>query len=121
MQRIMQPLAQMGARIEARDGRFPPLTIHGGKLHAIDYTLPMASAQVKSCVLLAGLFAEGQTTVHEPMRTRDHTELALREFGAEVEVRAANHHRHRAAAARRRASCACRAIFLQPPFSWWPR
>ncbi|HTW66119.1 MAG TPA: 3-phosphoshikimate 1-carboxyvinyltransferase [Bryobacteraceae bacterium] len=86
MQRIMQPLAQMGAHIEARDGRFPPLTIHGGNLHPIDYTLPMASAQVKSCVLLAGLFAEGKTTVREPMRTRDHTELALREFGAEVEV-----------------------------------
>lgn len=85
MQRIMQPLAQMGARIDAHDGRFPPLTIHGGKLHAIDYALPMASAQVKSCVLLAGLFADGQTTVHEPMRTRDHTEIALREFGAEVE------------------------------------
>jgi 3-phosphoshikimate 1-carboxyvinyltransferase len=86
MQRIMQPLAQMGARIEARDNKFPPLTIHGGKLHAMEYTPPMASAQVKSCVLLAGLFAEGRTTVHEPMRTRDHTELALREFGADVEI-----------------------------------
>lgn len=86
MQRIMQPLAQMGARIEARENRFPPLTIHGAKLHPIDYTLPVASAQVKSCVLLAGLFAEGRTTVHEPLRTRDHTELALREFGADVEV-----------------------------------
>lgn len=86
MQRIMQPLAQMGARIEARENRFPPLTIHGAKLHTIDYTLPVASAQVKSCVLLAGLFAEGRTTVHEPLRTRDHTELALREFGADVEV-----------------------------------
>jgi 3-phosphoshikimate 1-carboxyvinyltransferase len=86
MERIMKPLAQMGARIEARENRFPPLTIHGGKLHPMEYTLPMASAQVKSCVLLAGLFAEGRTTVHEPMRTRDHTELALREFGADVEV-----------------------------------
>lgn len=86
MQRIMQPLAQMGARIDARENRFPPLTIHGGKLHAIDYTSPVASAQVKSCVLFAGLFAEGKTTVHEPLRTRDHSELALREFGADVEV-----------------------------------
>jgi 3-phosphoshikimate 1-carboxyvinyltransferase len=86
MERIMKPLGQMGARIEARDNRFPPLTIHGGKLHPMEYTLPMASAQVKSCVLLAGLFADGRTTVHEPMRTRDHTELALREFGADVEV-----------------------------------
>src|SRR3984957_16778808 len=86
MQRIMTPLAQMGARIEAHENRFPPLTIHGGKLHPIDYTLPVASAQVKSCVLIAGLFAEGRTTVHEPLRTRDHTELALREFGADVEV-----------------------------------
>jgi 3-phosphoshikimate 1-carboxyvinyltransferase len=86
MERIMKPLAQMGARIDARDNRFPPLTIHGGKLHLIDYTLPVASAQVKSCVLLAGLYAEGRTTVHEPVRTRDHTELALREFGADVDV-----------------------------------
>ena len=86
MQRIMQPLAQMGARIEARENRFPPLTIHGAKLHPMDYRLPMASAQVKSCVLLAGLYADGRTTVHEPVRTRDHTELALREFGADVAV-----------------------------------
>jgi 3-phosphoshikimate 1-carboxyvinyltransferase len=86
MARIMTPLAEMGARIDARENRFPPLTIHGVPLHAIDYTLPVASAQVKSCVLLAGLFAEGTTTVHEPVRTRDHTELALREFGADVDV-----------------------------------
>jgi len=86
MQRIMTPLAQMGARIEARENRFPPLTIHGGPLHPVEYTLPVASAQVKSCVLIAGLFADGRTTVHEPVRTRDHTELALREFGADVEV-----------------------------------
>jgi 3-phosphoshikimate 1-carboxyvinyltransferase len=86
MARIMTPLAEMGARIDARENRFPPLTIHGGKLHPIGYTLPVASAQVKSCVLLAGLFAEGRTTVHEPLRTRDHTELALREFGADVDV-----------------------------------
>jgi 3-phosphoshikimate 1-carboxyvinyltransferase len=75
----------MGASIEARDGRFPPLTIHGHSLKGIDYTLPMASAQVKSCVLLAGLFAEGDTIVREPIRTRDHTEIALKAFGAEIE------------------------------------
>jgi 3-phosphoshikimate 1-carboxyvinyltransferase len=86
MERIMKPLAQMGARIEAHENRFPPLIIHGGQLHPMEYTTPMASAQVKSCVLLAGLFAAGRTTVHEPVRTRDHTELALREFGAEVEI-----------------------------------
>lgn len=86
MDRIMQPLRQMGARIQARDGRFPPLEIEGARLQPIDYELPMASAQVKTCVLLAGLFTGGVTTVREPVRTRDHTELALREFGAEVEI-----------------------------------
>ncbi len=86
MQRIIGPLTEMGASIEARDGRFPPLTIHGRPLHGIDYTLPMASAQVKSCVLLAGLFAKGDTIVREPVRTRDHTEIALKEFGADIEI-----------------------------------
>ena len=78
MERIMKPLAAMGAKIEARDGRFPPLIITGSELQPIDYTLPVASAQVKSCVLLAGLYAEGETVVREPMRSRDHTEIALR-------------------------------------------
>jgi len=86
MQRIMKPLGQMGGRIDARDGQFPPLHIEGGKLRAIDYTLPVPSAQVKTCVLFAGLYAEGETTVTEPVRSRDHTEIALREFGAEIEV-----------------------------------
>lgn len=85
MGRIMTPLALMGARIEARDAKFPPLTIRGGPLQAIDYTLPVASAQVKSCTLFAGIFAEGQTIVREAIATRDHSEVALREFGAEVE------------------------------------
>jgi 3-phosphoshikimate 1-carboxyvinyltransferase len=85
MGRIMAPLAAMGARISARDGKFPPIEIHGGPLQPIDYTLPVASAQVKSCVLLAGLHAHGLTTVREPARTRDHTEVALREFGVDVE------------------------------------
>ena len=87
MDRIMMPLAEMGAKIEARENRFPPLLIHGGPLHPIDYTLPVASAQVKTCVLFGGLFAEGVTTVREPMRSRDHTEIALREFGADLLVR----------------------------------
>jgi 3-phosphoshikimate 1-carboxyvinyltransferase len=91
MQRIMTPLAEMGASIEARDGKFPPLTITGKPLRAIEYTLPMASAQVKTCVLFAGLFAPGRTRVTEPMRTRDHSELALREFG--VDVGYSRHHR----------------------------
>lgn len=86
MGRIMTPLAQMGAKLEAHDGKFPPLTIHGGKLQAIEYASPVASAQVKSCVLFAGIFAEGVTSVREPMPTRDHSEIALRQFGAEVET-----------------------------------
>jgi 3-phosphoshikimate 1-carboxyvinyltransferase len=86
MARIIGPLTEMGALIEARDQKFPPLTIHGRPLHGIDYQLPMASAQVKSCVLLAGLFAQGDTIVREPVRTRDHTEIALKEFGAEIEI-----------------------------------
>jgi 3-phosphoshikimate 1-carboxyvinyltransferase len=84
MGRIIAPLTTMGARIEAREDRFPPLIIHGAKLKAIDYTLPVASAQVKSCVLFAGLFCDGPTTVRESVATRDHSEIALREFGAEV-------------------------------------
>ena len=86
MRRIMQPLAQMGASIGAREDQFPPLEIQGAKLRPIDYTLPVASAQVKTCVLLAGLYAEGATSVTEPERSRDHTEIALREFGADVTV-----------------------------------
>lgn len=87
MDRVMKPLAQMGAKIEARENRFPPLEIHGAMLHPIDYTLPVPSAQVKTCVLFGGMFAEGQTIVREPMRSRDHSEIALREFGADLQVR----------------------------------
>jgi 3-phosphoshikimate 1-carboxyvinyltransferase len=86
MQRIMRPLAQMGAVIRAREDQYPPLEIAGAALHPIDYSLPVPSAQVKTCVLLAGLFAEGATSVTEPLRTRDHTEIALREFGADITV-----------------------------------
>jgi 3-phosphoshikimate 1-carboxyvinyltransferase len=87
MQRIIEPLSRMGAAISARDGKYPPLDIDGAPLESIDYTLPVPSAQVKTSVLFAGLFADGETTVREPVRTRDHTELALREFGAEIAVR----------------------------------
>ena len=85
MDRIVEPLSRMGARIVASgDGRFPPLRISGGSLRGITYTLPVASAQVKSAVLLAGLLAEGPTTVVEPTPTRDHTERMLAAFGAPI-------------------------------------
>ncbi len=83
MERIAEPLEQMGARVETADGT-PPVTIEGGELHAIRYELPVASAQVKSCVLLAGLYAHGRTTVVEPLPTRDHTELMLQAAGVRV-------------------------------------
>jgi 3-phosphoshikimate 1-carboxyvinyltransferase len=86
MQRIMKPLADMGARIRAREDKFPPLEIEGGKLHSIHYELPVPSAQVKTCVLFAGLYADGETTIAEPVRSRDHTEIALSEFGADLTV-----------------------------------
>ena len=85
MKRVVGPLREMGADIRAKDDNFAPLEIKGARLHAIDYQMPMASAQVKSAVLLAGLYAEGVTRVTEPAGTRDHTELALEEFGASVE------------------------------------
>lgn len=86
MKRVITPLEQMGARIDSHDGK-PPLVVHGGqKLKAIHYDMPMASAQVKSCVLLAGLYAEGETSVTEPEVTRDHTERMLRGFGYEVKT-----------------------------------
>lgn len=84
MGRVMTPLAAMGARIQAEEGR-APLHLQGTNLHGIDYTLPMASAQVKSAILLAGLYAEGCTCVREPAPTRDHSERMLRGFGYAVE------------------------------------
>ncbi|HEX4168033.1 MAG TPA: 3-phosphoshikimate 1-carboxyvinyltransferase [Bryobacteraceae bacterium] len=84
MRRVMQPLSEMGARLEAKENQYPPLTIHGSTLHPIAYQPPVASAQVKSCVLLAGLYADGETSVREPVATRDHTEIALRELGADI-------------------------------------
>jgi 3-phosphoshikimate 1-carboxyvinyltransferase len=86
MGRIMEPLSRMGARIRAAEGNCPPLEIEGAQLHPIDFTLPVPSAQVKTCVLFAGLHAEGQTVVRESIRSRDHTEIALREFGAGIRV-----------------------------------
>ncbi|MBZ5572260.1 MAG: 3-phosphoshikimate 1-carboxyvinyltransferase [Acidobacteriia bacterium] len=84
MARVITPLEMMGARITAADGGRPPLRIAGARLRAIEYKLPVASAQVKTSLLFAGLFASGETRVEEPLRTRDHGELALRAFGAEV-------------------------------------
>lgn len=83
MQRIIKPLTQMGARIE---GEKCPLKITGGNLKGIDYTSPVASAQVKSCILIAGLLANGSTSVTEPLKSRDHTERMLRYLGADIKI-----------------------------------
>src|ERR1700678_2590355 len=84
MGRVINPLTAMGAQIDSQNG-LPPLRITGGGLKAIDYKMPVASAQVKTCLLFAGLFADGETRVEEPLRTRDHGEVALRAFGAQLE------------------------------------
>lgn len=87
MKRVSEPLGRMGARIDTAEGGRPPLRIHGGaRLHGIDYVMPMASAQVKSSLLLAGLYADGATMVTEPAPTRDHTERMLRGFGYDVQI-----------------------------------
>src|SRR5206468_454436 len=85
MRRVMAPLERMGARIDATDGR-APLTIHGARLHAITHEPDTPSAQVKSAVLLAGLHADGTTTVREPAATRDHTERAIAAFGGQLSI-----------------------------------
>ncbi len=86
MGRVVEPLASMGAGIDATEAGTPPLRVRGGRaLHGVDYTSPVASAQVKSAVLLAGLYAEGETAVTEPRPTRDYTERMLRAFGWPVE------------------------------------
>jgi 3-phosphoshikimate 1-carboxyvinyltransferase len=82
--RVADPLRLMGAEAECRDGRLPPLRLRGSQLHGIDYEMPVASAQVKSCLLLAGLLAEGETTIQEPIWTRDHTERMLAAMGASL-------------------------------------
>ena len=84
MGRIITPLSMMGANINGENGRFAPITIKGASLKGIEYTMPVASAQVKSSVLLAGLYAEGETTVIQPEITRDHTEIMLENFGADI-------------------------------------
>ena len=86
MGRVMKPLRKMGASIEGRDDNFCPLTMHPSELHGIEYRLPVASAQLKSAILLAGLYAEGQTTVIEPAPSRDHTERMFRALGVEIET-----------------------------------
>src|SRR3954462_6175493 len=83
--RIVEPLERMGARVEARDGRFAPFPVHGARLRAVHHDLPVASAQVKSCILLAGLAADGATTVTEPAYSRDHTERLLAAGGATIQ------------------------------------
>ncbi len=84
MERVITPLTAMGARIASQNGR-PPLRITGGNLKGIHYRMPVASAQVKTCLLFAGVLADGETIVEEPVRTRDHGEVALRAFGAKVD------------------------------------
>ncbi len=87
MERVAEPLRRMGAKVETLDGHAPVAVEGGGRLQAIDYELPVPSAQVKSAVLLAGLYAEGETTVVEPLPTRDHTERLLERAGASVRRR----------------------------------
>jgi len=87
MERVIKPLSAMGAKISSHHGK-PPLRITGAHLKSIDYKMPVASAQVKSCLLFAGLFAEGETRIEEPLRTRDHGEVALRAFGAQLQRKA---------------------------------
>jgi 3-phosphoshikimate 1-carboxyvinyltransferase len=86
MARVIEPLTFMGAKVSGREGNFAPLTIEGSPLHAIEYASRVASAQVKTCVLFAGMFADGKTTVSEPEQSRNHSELMLKEFGAQIET-----------------------------------
>ena len=86
MGRVMKPLREMGASIEGKNDNFCPLTLFPSELHGIEYRLPVASAQLKSAILLAGLYAEGQTTVIEPAPSRDHTERMFRALGVEIET-----------------------------------
>lgn len=87
MARVIKPLKEMGAIISGRDGdRYLPISIKGGSLKAINYEMPLASAQVKSCLILAGMYAEGTTVIAEPYKSRDHTERMLSSMGAELEI-----------------------------------
>lgn len=91
MKRVITPLSEMGAVIDSDNGCLP-MTVTGGHLHGIDYISPVASAQVKSCVLFAGLYADGKTSVTEPAISRNHTELMLRGFGASVKTDEEKHY-----------------------------
>ena len=82
--RVAHPLRRMGGTVDCREGGLPPVTVEGSDLHGIEYELPVASAQVKSCVLLAGLLADSDTTVVETLPSRDHTEVMLRAAGVPV-------------------------------------
>jgi len=87
MRRVTEPLRKMGAQVFGRtNGQFPPLTILGGKLKRMEYSLPIPSAQVKSCLLLAGLYADGETSITEPYQSRDHTERMLKFLGGQVKI-----------------------------------
>ena len=91
MARVINPLKEMGAEISARNGdKYLPMKIKGGPLKAINYKMPVASAQVKSCLILAGLYAKGTTTITEPQKSRDHTERMLKAMGANIEVKGLN-------------------------------
>ena len=119
LERVAAPLRAMGATLETTDGH-APLTITGGRLRGMTHELPVASAQVKTALLLAGLPAEGRTTVREPMPSRDHTERMLPAFGATVE-------RDGLAASvaggprLRGTTSTCPATPRAPPSWWWPR
>lgn len=87
MSRIIKPLSEMGARLIARDNnRLLPMAIHGGNLKGIDYNMPMSSAQLKSCLMLAGLYANGKTIIREPVKSRDHSEKMLGAMGVDIEI-----------------------------------
>jgi 3-phosphoshikimate 1-carboxyvinyltransferase len=116
MERVITPLTTMGAQIASQGGR-PPLRVTGTKLKAIDYKMPVASAQVKTCLLFAGLLADGETRIEEPLRTRDHGEVALRAFGAQLsrtrnEVRIRGGQRLRGITARVPGDISSAAFFL---------
>jgi len=86
MERIVEPLSLMGVDIRASEGNLPPIKIRGGRLNTIDYKMPVPSAQVKSAILFAGLYADGVTKVREPFKSRDHTERMMKYFGADISV-----------------------------------
>src|ERR1019366_1719741 len=86
MKRVSEPLRLMGAQFELTNNDYAPLTVRGAKLHGIDYDLKIASAQIKSAILLAGLSADGTTTIRGEIQSRDHTERFLKYFGASLDV-----------------------------------